>query len=103
MPNENSDPHLMNQYIFLMGLVGLCDKIFILDNKPSSLNENDIQRRNTICKLLEDWGLVKIVASEREQVINNLAPLNQIKIIPYKEKSEWRLENKHTIGKSRNV
>jgi hypothetical protein len=78
-------------------------ELFILDNKPSSLNENDIQRRNTICKLLEDWGLVKIVASEREQVINNLAPLNQIKIIPYKEKSEWRLENKHTIGKSRNV
>ena len=78
-------------------------ELFILDNKPSSLNENDIQRRNTICKLLEDWGLVKIVASEREQVINNLAPLNQIKIIPYKEKSEWRLENKHTIGKSRNI
>jgi hypothetical protein len=78
-------------------------ELFILDNKPSSLTENDIQRRNTICKLLEDWGLVKIVASEREQVINNLAPLNQIKIIPYKEKSEWRLENKHTIGKSRNV
>jgi hypothetical protein len=72
-------------------------ELFGLDGKPSNLTENDIQRRNAIADLLEEWGLVKIL--NRELLIDNIAPIHQIKIISYKEKDEWELIPKYNIGK----
>ena len=74
-------------------------ELFLLDGKPSNLIENDIQRRNTISTLLADWGLVNIVNPE---VAKDLAPLRQIKVIPFKEKSQWDLCPKYNIGNSNN-
>ena len=71
-------------------------ELFALDGKDTNLSENDIARRNTIAKLLGDWGLV-IVKGELEPI----APLSQIKIISFKEKDEWTLETKYNIGKKR--
>ena len=71
-------------------------ELFALDGKDTNISENDIARRNTIAKLLGDWGLV-IVKGELEPI----APLSQIKIIAFKEKSEWTLETKYNIGKKR--
>ena len=71
-------------------------ELFALDGKETNLSENDIARRNTISKLLGDWGLV-IVKGELEPI----APLSQIKIISFKEKDEWTLETKYNIGKKR--
>ena len=71
-------------------------ELFALDGKETNLSENDIARRNTIGKLLGDWGLV-IVEGELEPI----APLSQIKIISFKEKDEWTLETKYNIGKKR--
>jgi hypothetical protein len=71
-------------------------ELFALDGKETNLSENDIARRNTIAKLLGDWGLV-IVKGELEPI----APLSQIKIISFKEKDEWTLETKYNIGKKR--
>ena len=73
-------------------------ELFALDGKKANLYANDVQRRNRIIKLLSDWGLVKIV---NESVIEDAAPLSQIKVISYKEKSEWGLESKYNIGKKR--
>jgi len=70
-------------------------ELFLLDGKPSSLLENDIQRRNTISTLLADWGLITIVDPSRAQ---DIAPLRQIKVIPFKEKSQWELCPKYNIG-----
>ena len=70
-------------------------ELFLLDGKPSNLVENDIERRNTIATLLADWGLVTIVNSEQAQP---LAPLRQIKVIPFKEKNQWELCPKYNIG-----
>ena len=70
-------------------------ELFLLDGKPSSLLENDVQRRNTIATLLADWGLVTIMKPE---MAKELAPLRQIKIIPFKEKSQWELCPKYNIG-----
>ena len=70
-------------------------ELFLLDGKPSNLIENDIQRRNTIATLLADWGLVSIVNPE---VAQDCAPMRQIKIISYKEKSKWNLQPKYNIG-----
>lgn len=75
-------------------------ELFALDGKPSNFSEEDKGRRNTICQLLEDWGLVKIV--EANQVTAPKAPMNQIKILPHKEKSEWTLEAKYNIGRKKN-
>ena len=72
---------------------------FLLDGKPSNLIENDIQRRNTISTLLADWGLINIVNPD---VAKDLAPLRQIKVIPFKEKSQWELCPKYNIGNSNN-
>ena len=72
-------------------------ELFALDGKPSNISDNDIQRRNAIAKLLEDWELVKILNPKK--IENNLAPLHQIKIISYKEKDEWQLIAKYNIGK----
>jgi hypothetical protein len=72
-------------------------ELFALDGKPSNLTENDIQRRNAIANLLEEWGLLKIL--NRKLIEDNIAPLHQIKIIAFKEKDEWELIAKYNIGK----
>jgi Bacteriophage translational regulator len=75
-------------------------ELFLLDGKNSSLTDNDIARRNTIIKLLEEWDLLKI---KNTNVVDELvAPLNQIKVVPFKEKNEWNLVAKYTIGKRSN-
>jgi hypothetical protein len=74
-------------------------ELFALDGKKSTLVENDIQRRNTIAILLQDWNLINIVEKDR---IENKAPLSQIKVLPYKEKKEWTLSAKYNIGKNNN-
>lgn len=71
-------------------------ELFALDGKPTDIIENDYGRRNAIARLLEEWGLVKIANPD---VIVIVAPLHQIKIITHKEKSEWQLITKYTIGK----
>ena len=71
-------------------------ELFALDGKKATLIENDIQRRNTISVLLQDWNLLSIVKPENAE---NKAPLSQIKIIAFKEKSEWILQAKYNIGK----
>ena len=73
-------------------------ELFALDGKQADLTDNDIQRRNTIAKLLVDWGLIKIIDAYR---YNDLAPLSQIKVISYKEKNDWDLQTKYNIGKKR--
>ena len=70
-------------------------ELFALDGKYANLTINDVQRRNRITKLLSDWGLISVV---KEDAIIDIAPLNQIKVLPYKEKSEWALEQKYNIG-----
>lgn len=72
-------------------------ELFALDGKPSNISENDIQRRNAIANLLEEWGLVKIL--NKKLLEDNIAPLHQIKIIAFKEKDEWDLIAKYNIGK----
>lgn len=71
-------------------------ELFLLDGKYNNLTINDIQRRNRIAYLLQDWGLVKIVDPEKFQ---DVCPMNQIKVIPYKEKGNYNLVSKYTIGK----
>jgi len=73
-------------------------ELFLLDGKTSDFSPNDVQRRNRITKLLSDWGLVDVVL---EESIEDLAPINQIKILPYKEKAEWNLIPKYSIGSKR--
>ena len=73
-------------------------ELFALDGKKANLSENDVQRRNRIIKLLSDWGLVEIV---KASVIEDAAPLSQLKVNSYKEKGEWTLESKYNIGKKR--
>jgi hypothetical protein len=70
-------------------------ELFLLDGKPSNLVENDIQRRNTITTLLADWGLVNMVNPEAAK---DIAPLRQIKVIPFKDKKDWELCPKYNIG-----
>ena len=72
-------------------------ELFALDGKPSNISENDIQRRNAIANLLEEWGLVKIL--NRKLIEGNIAPLHQIKIISFKDKDDWDLIAKYNIGK----
>ena len=72
-------------------------ELFLLDGKPSNLLENDVQRRNTIAVLLADWGLVTIIEPEQSK---DVAPLRQIKVIPFKDKSQWDLCPKYNIGNS---
>jgi hypothetical protein len=73
-------------------------ELFALDGKTADLSENDLQRRNTIAKLLVDWGL--IVISNAEHFVD-YAPLSQIKVISHKEKDDWKLETKYNIGKKK--
>jgi hypothetical protein len=74
-------------------------ELFLLDGKPTDIVDNDLARRNTIAKLLEEWGLVKIV--DPEKIKTSLAPLSQIKIIAHKDKAEWQLVAKYNIGKKK--
>ena len=71
-------------------------ELFALDGKFTNFSENDLERRNTIAQLLGDWGLVTILNKED---IQNKAPLSQIKVLAFKEKSEWDLQAKYNIGK----
>ena len=71
-------------------------ELFALDGKNSTLTENDIQRRNTIALLLQDWNLIDVVNSN---MVENKAPLSQIKVLPFKEKNEWNMVAKYNIGK----
>ena len=75
-------------------------ELFALDGKNTNLSLNDIQRRNRIIQLLLDWGLVSIVEESKEK-ISDLAPLNQIKVLSFKEKNEWTLESKYNIGRKK--
>jgi|TARA_B110000495_G_scaffold17478_1_gene12409 hypothetical protein len=68
-------------------------ELFALDGKNTNLTENDVARRNTISKLLKDWGLVNIIGE-----VGELAPLSQIKVLSFLEKNEWALETKYNIG-----
>ena len=71
-------------------------ELFALDGKHANLTVNDVQRRNRIVKLILDWGLVGIAS---EDSIADIAPLNQIKVLAYKDKQDWQLEQKYNIGK----
>ena len=72
-------------------------ELFALDGKPSNISENDIQRRNAIANLLEEWGLIKILNPELMK--DNVAPIHQVKIISFKEKNDLQLVTKYNIGK----
>ena len=73
-------------------------ELFALDGKKTNLTENDISRRNTIANLLKDWGLMEILGN-----VESVAPLSQIKVLSFREKSEWTLETKYNIGKKKEV
>ena len=72
-------------------------ELFALDGKPTNITSNDVQRRNRITKLLSDWGLVEISGEDT----GDLAPLNQIKVLSFKDKGEWTLESKYNIVKKK--
>ena len=73
-------------------------ELFALDGKHTNLSLNDVQRRNRIIQLLSDWGLISIVTADK---ITDVAPLNQIKVLAFKEKDEWTLESKYNIGRKK--
>lgn len=74
-------------------------ELFALDGKPANFDQGDLARRNTIANLLNDWGLIKLVDESRSA--DPIAPMSQIKIIPHKDKDEWTLEAKYTIGRKK--
>ena len=73
-------------------------ELFALDGKPTNFTDDDIGRRNMIANLLNDWGLCKLV--DEDKSTEPVAPMSLIKILPYKEKGEWNLESKYSIGKN---
>ena len=73
-------------------------ELFALDGKHANLTSNDVQRRNRITRLLADWGLISVV---KDESVTDIAPLNQIKVLAYKDKGEWALETKYNIGKKK--
>ena len=75
-------------------------ELFALDGKHANLTVNDVQRRNRIVNLISDWGLVTMVKPDS---VTDVAPLNQIKVLSYKDKDDWTLENKYNIGKKKRV
>ena len=75
-------------------------ELFALDGKKANLIVNDVQRRNRISQLLADWGLITVVDAEQ---IQDIAPLNQIKVLSYKDKGNWVLETKYNIGRKTKV
>jgi len=74
-------------------------ELFALDGKNADFSLDDIARRNTIAELLEEWGLFNII--NKDQFQDPKTPLNQIKILSYKEKPEWILESKYSVGKKK--
>tara|TARA_R100000951_G_scaffold60912_1_gene51186 strand:- start:1133 stop:1531 length:399 start_codon:yes stop_codon:yes gene_type:complete len=74
-------------------------ELFALDGKPANFDQGDLARRNTISNLLNDWGLIKLV--DENKSADPIAPMSQIKIIPHKDKDEWTLEAKYTIGRKK--
>ena len=75
-------------------------ELFALDGKNTNFSVNELQRRNRIAQLLSDWGLISIVSPEK---VENLAPLNQIKVLSFKDKEEWTLESKYNIGRKKTI
>ena len=75
-------------------------ELFALDGKHANLTVNDVQRRNRIVRLLDDWGLITVVSPD---AVMDIAPLNQIKVLAYRDKSEWVLEQKYNIGSKKKV
>jgi len=75
-------------------------ELFALDGKATNFSLNDLQRRNTIAKLLSDWGLIEIIEPEK---IADVAPLTQIKVLAFKEKDQWTLESKYNIGRKKQM
>ena len=73
-------------------------ELFALDGKPTNFSDNDKARRNTISNLLAEWGLIDLINDDSKEPI---APLSQIKVLPYKEKDDWTLTAKYNIGKKR--
>jgi hypothetical protein len=73
-------------------------ELFALDGKPTNISVNDVERRNTITGLLEDWGLVNIIGDSQPR-----APLSQIKVLSFKEKNDWLLETKYNIGSKKKI
>ena len=73
-------------------------ELFALDGKKTNFSSNDLQRRNRIAQLLSDWGLISIV---NDSMIEDLAPLNQIKVLSFKDKDDWTLESKYNIGRKK--
>ena len=73
-------------------------ELFALDGKPTNISINDLERRNTIAGLLDDWGLVEIIGISKPR-----APLSQIKVLSFKEKDEWILETKYNIGSKKHI
>ena len=71
-------------------------ELFALDGKHANLTSNDVQRRNRITRLLADWGLISVVKPDS---VSDIAPLNQIKVLAFKDKGDWILEQKYNIGK----
>ena len=76
----------------------LFKELFALDGKHANLTVNDVERRNRIITLLSDWGLISILKPDS---IKGVAPLNQIKVLSYKDKGDWTLETKYNIGKKK--
>ena len=76
-------------------------ELFALDGKPSNITESDVARRNTIIKLLKEWELVEI--QDLALIENPVAPISQIKVLPFKDKDEWVLTAKYNIGKKKSV
>ena len=74
-------------------------ELFALDGKPTNISDDDIQRRNSIAKLLEEWGLLAVV--DKDKLNSILTPISQVKIIPFKEKNQWELCPKYHIGKKK--
>jgi hypothetical protein len=72
-------------------------ELFALDGKDTEITDNDLERRNTIAKLLQDWNLLRIVD---QSILNNLAPMAQIKVIAHKDKHDWTLEPKYSMQSS---
>ena len=68
-------------------------ELFALDGKPTNISINDVERRNTIAGLLEDWGLISIIGQAEPR-----APLSQIKVLSFREKNDWQLETKYNTG-----
>ena len=73
-------------------------ELFALDGKPTNISVNDVERRNTIAGLLEDWGLLNIIGDSYPR-----APLSQIKVLSFREKSDWFLETKYNIGSKKKI